>query len=59
MFLTEGGVRPTQVVFLLGGISLLVADRRRECRAVVPLAGRRADSIAEGARIQSLAQSLY
>lgn len=25
-FLTEGGVRPTQVVFLLGGISLLVAD---------------------------------
>lgn len=26
MFLTEGGVRPTQVVFLLGGISLLVAD---------------------------------
>lgn len=25
-FLTEDGVRPTQVVFLLGGISLLVAD---------------------------------
>ena len=25
-FLTQGGVRPTQVAFLLGGISLLVAD---------------------------------
>lgn len=25
-FLTEDGIRPTQVVFLLGGISLLVAD---------------------------------
>ena len=51
--LTENGVRPTQVVFLLGGISLLVADDSGAISQWFLSREEGPDKLAEGPRIQS------